>query len=243
MLRVFKWHKRTQEILVWKSASRHGDRVLLRHVVRNWRVSVVKKLADSSDLVGRAERFFELTLMRTHLRAWGRFRSPSRAEEELKGVRAYEWWCERSRAALFRQWRDNIRKNITRRLKMVEMLLFILPIEFQNSSRQKPKVECAVTFHRRRALRKAWTAFLGLKTELMELQQRFKVCTYAYVLQNCVQNVYLLPLSQFHRRFCVNRKHPWVLLKVIPLSRTSYYIFTRHPKDLSGNTFDDVVCF
>lgn len=176
MLSVFKWRRRTKEALQWKLASHHGDRTLLLRVVWGWRALVVEELIAASDLIERGDMLLKQASMRTHFRAWVRFMAPARVKESAEDTRARDWWCERTRRTLFHRWRDNARKIARRRSKMIEIMIFILPTEFQNSSRQRPKVECALMFHRRRALGKAWKAFLGLKAELVELQRRFMVC-------------------------------------------------------------------
>lgn len=175
LLHVFKWRRRTQESRAWSLASRHGGRTLLLRLVRDWRAAVVEEMVEASDLAERGEVFFENVLVKTHLKAWVRFMGPPRARWAIEDGKADEWWRSRTRENLFRRWRDNTRKIITRRKKMVELLLFVLPLGYRNSARQKPKVESAVTFHRRRALRKAWKAFINLNVELADLRQRFKV--------------------------------------------------------------------
>lgn len=175
MVRVFKWRRRTQESRAWSLASRHGDRALLLRMVRDWRASVVEEMVEASDLAERGEVFFENILIKTHLRAWVRFMGPPRARWAIEDGKADEWWRSRTRETLFRRWRDNTTRLITRRKRMAELLLFVLPVDYQNSARQRPKVESAVTFHRRRAQRKAWEAFINLNIELADLRRRYKV--------------------------------------------------------------------
>ncbi|CAM9479432.1 unnamed protein product, partial [Hapterophycus canaliculatus] len=176
MLAVFKWRRRTKESCSWTLAVRHGDRCLLVRTVRDWRASCVEDMVEASDLAERGEIFFENMVLRTHLRAWIRFVAPLRMRRAAAEVRADTCWRARTRESLFRRWRDNLRRAKSRRARWVaEVLLFVLPVEFRNSGRQRPGVESAVMFHRRRALRKAWLAFLSLNEELAELQRRFAV--------------------------------------------------------------------
>lgn len=177
MLAVFKWRRRATEARSWTLAARHGDRRLLVRTVRDWRAACVEDMVKASDLAERGEVFFESMVLGTHLRAWIRFVAPLRARRAAAEVRADACWRARTRASLFRRWRDNLRRDKSRRARWVaEVLLSVLPVEFRNSERQRPGVESAVTFHRRRALRKAWCAFLSLNEELAELQRRFAVC-------------------------------------------------------------------
>lgn len=176
-LSVFKWRRRTKESLQWKLASHHGDRALLLRVVSGWRALVVEELIAASDHTERRGLLLKQASMRTHFRAWARFMAPVRAKKSEENARAYDWWGERTRKTLFHRWRDNAKKISERRAKMIEIMFAILPTEFQNSSRQRPKVECALMFHRRRALETAWKAFLCLKAELAELHRRFMVRT------------------------------------------------------------------
>lgn len=175
MLSVFKWRRRAKEARAWSRAVRHGNRALLVRTVRDWRASAVEDIIEASDLAERGELFFDHMLMKTHLRAWVRFTTPLWAKKGLAEGKADEFWCERTRKALFRRWHDNVRQIARRRAKMAELMLFVLPVEFRNSSRQRPGVESAVKFHRRRVLRKAWEAFVNLNEQLADLQRRLKV--------------------------------------------------------------------
>lgn len=175
MLRVSQWRRRTQELCTWNVAVSHGDRALLLRVLVDWRASVVEEIADASELAERGEEFFENALMKTHLRAWIRFAAPLRTRTVFAERKAEQWWREKTRENLFRRWKKKLRQRTTLRTRMVGVLLFILPAEFRNSSRQRPGVESAITFHRRRALRKAWGAFVGLNVELADLRRRFEV--------------------------------------------------------------------
>lgn len=175
MLGMFKLRRRTQESRAWTLAARHGDRVLLLRVVRDWRTSVVEEIIEASDVAERGEVFFENALMKTHLRAWIRFVAPRRAKTALAEVKADELWRKKTRDVLFRRWRDNVWRIAWRRAKMAELFLFLVPLEFHNSSFQRPKVVSAETFHRRRLLRKSWEAFVSLNAELADLRRRFKV--------------------------------------------------------------------
>ncbi|CAM9869994.1 unnamed protein product, partial [Laminaria digitata] len=175
MLSVFKWRRRTKEARAWSRALRHGNRVLLVQTVRDWRASAVEDIIEASDLAERGELFFDQMLMKTHLRAWVRFTAPLWAKKGLAEGKADKFWCERTREAMFRRWRENARRIARRRARMAELMLFVLPVEFRNSSRQRPRVESAVKFHRRRVLRKAWGAFVNLNVELADLQRRFKL--------------------------------------------------------------------
>ncbi|CAM9337704.1 unnamed protein product [Ectocarpus fasciculatus] len=175
MISVFKWRRRTREARSWNLAAHHGDRKLKARTVRDWRASCVEDMADASDLAERGEVFFERMVLSTHLRAWIRFVAPLRARRVASEGRADACWRARTRESLFRRWRGNIRRIKSRRARWVsEVLLTVLPVEMRNSSRQRPGVESAVMFHRRRALRKAWWAFLSLNEELANLQQRFR---------------------------------------------------------------------
>lgn len=175
MLSVFKWRRRKTEAHAWSRAVRHGNRVLLVRTVRDWRASAVEDIIEASDLAERGELFFDHMLMKTHLHAWMRFTSPLWAKKGVAEGKADAFWCERTRKALFRRWHDNARQIARRRAKMAELMLFVLPVEFQNSSRQKPKVENAVRLHRRKVLRKAWEVFVNLNIELADLRRRAKV--------------------------------------------------------------------
>lgn len=176
LLSVFKWRRRTTEAGTWGLAKRHGDRRLLLRTVRDWRASCVEDILEASELAERGEVFFENMVLSTHLRAWKRFVAPLRARRVAAEQRADLCWRARTRDSLFRRWRGNVRRVRARRARWVaEVLLSVLPVEFRNSARQRPVVESAVTFHRRRALRKAWVAFLSLNEELAELQRRFGV--------------------------------------------------------------------
>ena len=175
MLSVFKWRRRTNEARAWLRAVRHGNRVLLVRTVRDWRASAVEHIIETSDLAERGELFFDHILMKTHLRAWIRYTTPLWAKRGLAEGKADEFWCERTRKVLFRRWRDNVRQITRRRARMTELMLFVLPVEFRNSMRQRPRVERAVKFHRRRVLRKAWEAFVNLNDQLADLQRRCKV--------------------------------------------------------------------
>lgn len=177
---LFKWRRRTREAQAWGRAERHGNRRLLIRTVRDWRASSVEEILEASDLAERGEIFFENMVLSTHLRAWKRFVAPLRTRRVAAEGRADSCWRARTRDSLFRRWRDNVKRAKARRARWVaEVLLSVLPVEFRNSARQRPGVESAVTFHRRRALRKAWIAFLSLNEELAELQRRFRV---SYVL-------------------------------------------------------------
>ena len=175
MLSVFKWRRRTKEAQAWSRAVRHGNRILLVRTVRDWRASAVEDIIEASDLAERGELFFDHMLMKIHLRAWMRLTSSLWAKKGLAEGKADAFWCERTRKALFRRWHDNARRIARRRSKMAELMLFVLPVEYWNSSGQKPKVESAMKFHRRRALRKAWEVFVNLNFELADLQRRVKV--------------------------------------------------------------------
>ncbi|CAM9116310.1 unnamed protein product [Ectocarpus sp. 4 AP-2014] len=175
MISVFKWRRRTREARSWNLAAHHGDRKLKARTVRYWRASCVEDMADASDLAERGEVFFEHMVLSTHLRAWIRFVAPLRARRVAAEGRADACWRARTRESLFRRWRGNVRRIKSRQARWVgEVLLTVLPVEMRNSSRQRPGVESAVMFHRRRTLRKAWWAFLSLNEELANLQQRFR---------------------------------------------------------------------
>lgn len=176
LLCLFKWRRRTREARSWTFAARHGDRRLLARTVRDWRASCVEDKLEASDLAERGEVFFEHMVLSTHLRAWKRFVAPLRSRRVTAEGRADSCWRARTRESLFLRWRRNVQRAKSRRARWVaEVLLCVLPVEFRNSARQRPGVESAVTFHRRRALRKAWLAFLSLNEELADLQRRFGV--------------------------------------------------------------------
>lgn len=176
MLSVFKWCRRTREARSWTLAERHGDRNLLIRTVRDWRASCVEDMVEASDLAERGEIFFENMVLSTHLRAWIRFVAPLRARRVAAEGRADACWRVRTRDSRFRRWRGNVQRIKSRRARWVsEVLLSVLPVEFRNSARQRPGVESAVMFHRRRVLRKAWWAFLSLNEEMAELQRCFRV--------------------------------------------------------------------
>eukprot|EP00903_Cladosiphon_okamuranus_P009107 g8702.t2 len=174
LLSVFKWRRRTREARSWTLAACHGDRHLLARTVRDWRASCVEEILEASDLAERGEVFFENMVLSTHLRAWKWFVAPLQARRVAAEGRADSCWRARTRESLFRRWRRNVQRAKSRRARWVaEVLLSVLPVEFRNSTRQRSGVESAVTFHRRRALRKAWVAFLSLNKELADLQRRF----------------------------------------------------------------------
>lgn len=176
MISMFKWRRRTRQARSWNLAAHHGDRKLKARTVRDWRASCVEDMADASDLAERGEVFFEHMVLSTHLRAWIRFVAPLRARRVAAEGRADACWRARTKESLFRRWRGNVRRIKSRQARWVgEVLLTVLPVEMRNSSRQRPGVESAVMFHRRRTLRKAWWAFLSLNEELANLQQRFRV--------------------------------------------------------------------
>lgn len=182
LLCVFKWRLCTKEARSWALATRHGDRHLLARTVRDWRASCVEDMLEAGDLAERGEVFFENMVLSTHLRAWKRFVAPLQARRVAAEGRADSCWCARTRESLFRRWRRNVEWAKSRRARWVaEVLLSVLPVEFRNSARQRPGVQSAVTFHRRRALRKAWIAFLSLNEELAGLQRRFAVSLVAWV--------------------------------------------------------------
>lgn len=188
LLCVFKWRRRTREARSWTLAARHGDRRLLVRTVRDWRTSCVEDMLDASDLAERGEVFFENMILSTHLRAWKRFVAPLRARRVAAEGRADSCWRTRTRESLFRRWRRNVQRGKSRRKRWVaEVLLSVLPVEFRNSARQRPRVESAVSFHRRRALRKAWWAFVSLNEEIAELQRRFGVSSRGFL--GCAYNI------------------------------------------------------
>lgn len=154
-------------------------------VIRDWRASVEEEMVEASELAEHGEVFFERILMKTYFQAWLSFMAPMRAKEALGEIKADEWWCDKTREILFRRWRDRVRRITARRAKMIELQLFILPVEFQNSSRQRPTVERVVMFHRRRVLRKAWDVFVNLNAELADLQRRLKVSDTLTVCRKC----------------------------------------------------------
>lgn len=172
---VFKWRRRARESVTWHLAARHGDRALLLRLVRDWRNSVVEEIADASELAERGEVFFEHMLMKTYLRGWVRFMEPSQAKAAVANRKVDEWFRQRRRESLFRLWKAHSRAAAKRRAKIIQILLFMLPLEFENSSRQKERGRIALVHHRRRALARAWEAFASLNTELADLRRRSKV--------------------------------------------------------------------
>lgn len=183
MISVFKWHRRARESVTWNLAARHGDRTLLLRLVQDWRASVVEEIVDASELAERGEVFFEHMLMKTYLRGWVRFMEPSRAKEAIAYGKANEWWRERQRESLFRLWRQNCRAIAKRRAKSIAVLIFMLPLKFENSSPQKARAQIALVYHRRYAQTKAWEAFISLNADLADLRRRFKVSYYGRIMQ------------------------------------------------------------
>lgn len=207
LLCVFKWRRRTIEARSWTLAARHGDRHLLARTVRDWRASCVEDMMEASDLAERGEVFFENMVLSTHLRAWKRFVAPLQARRVAAEGRADSCWRARTRESLFRRWRGNVQRAKARRARWVaEVLLCVLPVEFRNSARQRPRVENAVTFHRRRALRKAWFAFLSLNEELADLQRRFGVSPAIRLGAGTILPIGILGWNDFHQaRFVLSQ--------------------------------------
>lgn len=189
MLSVFKWRRRTKEARAWTLATRHGNRTLLVRVIKDWRASAVEEMIDASDLAERGEILLEHMLMRTHLRAWIIFVAPLRASRALAENRAMEQWRERTKDVLFRRWRNNVLRIVERRARMIDLRQRLLPLEWWNSLRERPKVESAVTFHRRRVLRKAWVGFVNLNVELADIQRRYKVSVMVTVCERTARTV------------------------------------------------------
>lgn len=175
MLSVFKWRCRAQESITWRRATQHGDRALMLRIIRDWRVSIVEEMVDASDLAERGEVFFEHMLMKTYLRGWVKFIAPARAKAAVENGRVDKWWRRRRRETLFGLWKHNVRRINARRAKSIEVLLFMLPLEFENSTPQIQRGKRAIMFHRRHAQLKAWEVFVGLNAELADLRRRFKV--------------------------------------------------------------------
>lgn len=183
MISVAKWRRRARELATWHLAARHGDRTLLLRLVRDWRASVVEEIADASELAERGEVFFEHMLMKTYLRGWLRFMEPTRAEEARAYGKADEWWREKQRERLFRLWQQKSRAIAKRRAKSIAVLLFMLPLKFENSLPQKNRAHIALVHHRRRAQTKAWEAFISLNADLANLRHRLKVSYYCRITQ------------------------------------------------------------
>lgn len=175
MISVFKWRRRTLESITWRRAARHGDRALLLRMVRDWRASVVEEIADAIELAERGELFFEHMLMKMCFRGWVRYMNPFMAKAAVERDRADKWRRERQRESLFRLWRSNVRRIVMRREKSIAALLFMLPLEFENSSPQKARARIALVYHRRCAQTKAWEAFISLNADLVDLRRRYKV--------------------------------------------------------------------
>lgn len=175
MLSFFKWHRRAQESITCRRAEQHANRKLMLRLIQEWRMFALDEILDSGALAERGEVFFEHALMKTHLNAWIRFMAPSRAKEASGSARAEEWRRNKCREVLFIRWRDNVRKIARRRAKSTELLIFMLPLGFENSSPQKLRANKALGFHRRNSQMKAWEAFIALDSDLADLRRRSKV--------------------------------------------------------------------
>lgn len=174
-LRLFVWRRRTREGIGWRKAARYRDRRLLSSSTFRWRELVAAGRADARALGESADALFERALVRTHWRAWVRAMAPSKAREESANAAADEWRSRKRTEALFELWRENTRRIARRRTRSIEALVFMLPLGFENSSRQQRRSRKALAFHRRHALRRAWEAFLSLNTRLAKLRRSFKV--------------------------------------------------------------------
>lgn len=175
MISIFKWRRRTRESITWRRAARHGDRTLLLRLVRDWRASVIEEIADAIELAERGELFFEHMLMKMCFRGWVRYMNPFVAKAAVECDKADNWRRERQRESLFRLWRSNAHRIARRRAKSIAVLLFMLPLEFENSSPQKARARIALVHHRRCAQTKAWEAFISLNADLADLRRRYKV--------------------------------------------------------------------
>lgn len=178
MFTVFKWRKRTKESITWRRVARAADNKILLCIIGQWRTATISEIANTRALMARGNDHYKNLLRKKHFQAWIRFMSPAQSKAASRNAEVDRWRRLKCKEILFKRWRDNTRRMVRRRIKSIEVLMFMLPLEFGNSLRQRERAARALAFHRRREQTKAWEAFLSLNTELSDLRRRSKV--YAY---------------------------------------------------------------